>query len=71
MLTEKGYEIFKSVSQKEITNECKEHESGSTETPISIAGNKRFILADQESPFNKSDANKKERLLSGRNIRLE
>ena len=67
MLTDKGYEIFKSVSQKEASNEKNEFSYGGTETPRSLGVNKRLILVDKEHQLNTFEANKYDGLLNNRN----
>ena len=70
MLTEKGYEIFKSVSQKEAKNEKNEFCFGATETPSLLRGNDRLILVDKERQFNTFEANKYDGPLNNRNRSL-
>lgn len=67
MLTDKGYEIFKSVSQKEASNENNESSYGGTETSSTLGDYNRQISVEKEHQLNTFEANKYDGRLNNRN----
>ena len=67
MLTEKGYEIFKSVSEKEADNEKNELSYRASETTSTHGDNNRLIFSDKEGQLNTFEANKHDGQWNNRN----
>ena len=67
MLTDKGYEIFKSVSQKEASNEKNESTYGGTETSSTIGDYNHLISVEKEHQLNIFEANKYDGRLNNKN----